>query len=350
MKAFKKLFVFASMIIPLLCGCSATNNHQGKKITDMGGVEINLPTDINRVVVTSEPCADMMLTLGLSSKIVGAYYRILNNAWFEAFCPNCSEITPFKSYTPEAESLIALGTDLVIVPSPERAEELNAKGILSITMRFYTPAEVVNAVNLLGVIFGGDAKSRGKEWLKDFENAKNYAASKLTSEDNKPVAYEVLAAKGRGPFSTYYGEGQAWLSFAGGELATKDFEGATSSTMPSEEAILATNPDIIFIGGLYATKEYADLLVDEKWSEIAAVKNRNIHIEPMGPFSWNNGSTCYTLLIYYCFSCMYPEKVDFDMKQKAHDFYLKYYQKDCTANEMDLMFNSLAPDGSELWE
>lgn len=328
------------------------NSTEPLTITDMGGDIVTLPDSIERVVSTSDPCTDMMVAFGQGDKLIGAYFRALDNPWFEVFCPSANEIIAFDSYEPEAEALIAADTDIIFVPSRERAVALREKGICALTIRYYSPDEMVYAAEMLGQIFGSEAKSKSEKWIEDFNSAREVMAEKLKDvpEAAKPVAYEILADKGRGPFRTYYGDNQAWLSFAGGILATKDYANATSQAMPTEEAILATNPSIIFIGGTYATKEYADLLANDMWQEITAVKNSEIYIEPTGATAWNSCSTSYPLLVYYCFSCMYPDKVDFDLKQMTHDFYLEYYEIDFTDEQLDLMLNSKAPDGTELWK
>lgn len=105
----------------------------------------------------------------------------------------------------------------------------------------------------------------------------------------------------------------------------------------------------IFIGGTYATKEYADLLTNEKWKNISAVRNKKIYIEPTGAIAWNSCSTTYPLLVHYCFSCMHPDKVDFDLIAMTHDFYLKYYEIDFSEEQLELMFQSKAPNGDEMW-
>ena len=46
---------------------------------------------------------------------------------------------------------------------------------------------------------------------------------------------------------------------------------------------------------------------------------------------------------------MYPDCVDFDLQEIAHDFYLKYYEIDFTDEQLNLMFSSKAPNGTELW-
>jgi len=343
-------------ICVLLSGCGQTpdgsqSKEQNITITDMGGDTVTLPSNVERVVSTSDPCTDMLVAFGQSDKIIGAYFRALNNPWFQVFCPTYDNIVSIDSYEPEAEALIEMDTDIIFVPSRERAVSLREKGICAITIRYYTPDEMITAAKMLGEIFGGEAQTKSEAWIDDFNAVKNKMTQRLSDveESDKPVAYEILADKGRGPFRTYYGDNQAWLSYAGGILATKDYADATSQAMPTEESILATNPDIIFIGGTFATKEYADLLKNEMWENIKAVENGNIFIEPTGATAWNSCSTNYPLLVYYCYSCMYPDKVDFDLNEITHDFYQKYYEIDFSDEQLDLMFSSKAPNGSELW-
>ena len=330
---------------------SLTADKQEITITDMGGDTVTLPTTIERVVSTSDPCTDMLVAFGQSDKLIGAYFRALDNPWFKEFCPTFDNIISFDSYEPEAEALIEMDTDIIFVPSRERAVALREKGICALTIRYYTPDEVISAAEMLGNIFGGTARTKSDSWISNFNEVRELMETRLAEipEAEKPVAYEILADKDRGPFRTYYGENQAWLSYAGGILATKDYADATSQAMPTEEAILATNPDIIFVGGTYATKEYASLLENEMWKNITAVENSNIFIEPTGATAWNSCSTSYPLLVYFCFSCMYPEQVDFDLKAMAHEFYLEYYEIDFTEKQLDLMFSSMAPDGTEMW-
>ena len=358
----KALYTILVLCIGLLCvslaacshtaGTEETADGAGITITDMGGCAVTLPSEINSVVSTSDPCTDMMVAFGLGDKLTGAYFRALDNPWFEEFYPDAAELVRIDSYEPEAESLIAMEVDVIFVPSSERAEALREKGICAITIRYYSPEEMVGAAELLGEIFGGEAEEKSRQWIQDFENTRTLIAEKTADveESGRPVAYEILADKNRGPFRTYYGENQAWLSYAGGVLATKDFADATSQAMPTEESVLATNPDVIFIGGTYATKEYADLLNNEKWQDVNAVKNGNIYVEPTGATAWNSCSTAYPLLVYYCFSCMYPDRVDFDMEDIAHDFYLKYYGVDFPDESIALMMQSMAPDGTEMWD
>ena len=105
---------------------SLTADKQEITITDMGGDTVTLPTTIERVVSTSDPCTDMLVAFGQSDKLIGAYFRALDNPWFKEFCPTFDNIISFDSYEPEAEALIEMDTDIIFVPSRERAVALHA--------------------------------------------------------------------------------------------------------------------------------------------------------------------------------------------------------------------------------
>ena len=102
-KSTKALFIsMILMVSTIFAGCSndsiSANNSisyepSANVITDMGGTEVTLPDKIERVVSTSDPCTDMMVAFGQSDKLVGAYFRALENPWFSVFCKNVDEIT-----------------------------------------------------------------------------------------------------------------------------------------------------------------------------------------------------------------------------------------------------------------
>ena len=139
------------------------------------------------------------------------------------------------------------------------------------------------------------------------------------------------------------------VSFGGGyAMIPLIQESVISLNWLTEEEILETNPDIIFIGGTYCSQLEKDLFADEKWAEISAVKNENVHIVPVGSCYWNDCSVEYPMMIYFVYSCMYTDQTDFSIKDMAHDFYLEYYGIDFSDADMEKMMNGLAPNGEAI--
>lgn len=339
----------AVTLLMLMCGCG-TGDSTGRAITDMAGDEVILPAKIERVASTSDPCTDMLIAFGAGDKLAAVYKTALENPWFETFYPGAAQLKSLDSYEPEVESLIADDINVIFVPTAERAEALREKGICAVCIRYYTPEEVAAAAKLLGEIFGGKVSEASTRWVADFDKAIEEVGKRVSGipEEKRPVTYEIMGDKYRGLFRTNYGMGQAWLEYGGGVIATKEFTGATSDATPTEEAILAKNPDVIFIGGTYSTQLEADLFADAKWADIAAVKNKRVYLVPVGCSFWNGGTVEYPLMVYYVYSCLYPDQTDFDIYELARNFYSEYYGIDFDAEAMNNMLNALSPAGNRM--
>ena len=220
------------------------------------------------MVVTTEPAIDMMVALGVGDKISGAYKNTFNNPWLERFWPNArTRVESITSYQPEAESLIASGTDIIFVPTKDRAEALRAKGICAITLRMFSPNEVREGVGILGEIFGEEVKEKGKEWINDFQNSIDDIATMVSDvpETDRKSCYQLMGDKYKGLFRTNYGDTLDYFVYGGGTSALAGITDAMfTDNMPTEEAVLGTNPDVIFVNGTYASKLIVDLKADQR--------------------------------------------------------------------------------------
>jgi len=284
-RKFLTTLISMALVTLSLNGCAVNqDDDKVRTITDMGGVEVTIPNTVEKVVCCSNPGVDMMLALGAGDLLVGVHKSILDNPWFYEFYPEADELLLLDSYAPEAENLISLDADIVFLPSEENCEPLREKGICAVCLRFYSIEETKQAVSLLGDIFGGDVSEKGDKWLGELDSTISEVTDLLSDNglNNKKSVYEVLGDKYRGLYRTNYGDNQAWITYAGGDIATKDFGGAISANTPTEEAVLATNPDIILISGIYYEQLKNDLLADDKWTAVNAVINQEIYNVPIG--------------------------------------------------------------------
>ena len=343
--------ILVMLIVFALCGCAAdAPDDTGKTITDMGGVQVSIPSSIERVVCCSNPGVDMMLALGAGDTLVGAHKSIVDNPWFYKFYPEADNLMLLDSYAPEAESLIAADVDIVFLPSEENCEVLRQKGICAVCLRFYSIEETKKAVNLLGDIFGGTVAQKGTQWLNELDSTISEVDALLNANgtDSRPSVYEILGDKYRGLYRTNYGDNQAWITYAGGDIATKEFGGATSANTPTEEAVLATNPDVILISGIYYDQLKDDLLADEKWSIVDAVINQEIYNVPIGCTSWSENASTYPLMIKYLFSILYPQLSPYSLGEDAQAFYSEYNGLNFSSEEISYMLSTFDPIGGSL--
>ena len=292
----------------------------------------------------------MLLALGAGDSLIGAHKSIADNPWFEKFYPEASRLMLLDSYTPEAEALISLGADIVFLPSEENCVPLREKGICAVCLRFYSVEETREAVALLGEIFDGTVAQRGKQWLAELESTISEIENLLSANglDDRKAVYEILGDKYRGLYRTNYGDNQAWIEFAGGDIATKEFGGATSAQTPTEEAVLATNPDVVLISGIFYEQLKNDLLADDKWSAVNAVIDGAIYNVPIGCTSWSENASAYPLMIKYLFTILYPEVSPYILEEETRNFYDKYSEARFSSEEISYMLATLGPDGGSL--
>ena len=354
MKKISKVLVIVLMIIGMslsLYGCSAKMPEKTSKSTrtiiDMGGCEVVIPKEITRVACGSNPGMDMMIAFGAGDKLVAAHKTVFDNPWFYKFYPNAGELLKIDSYEPEAESLLAMDVDIIFLPDPSVCEALRQKGVCAVCLRVYNSEEVKRAASLLGEVFGGKVAEKATQWLEAFDESIKDIDKRLSDIplEERPVVYEIIGAKYKGIYRTNYGDAQAWIQYGGGQIATLEFAGATWGNMPTEEAILSTNPEVVLISGIYWEQLKRELYADKKWTTIPAIINEQVYNIPMGCTDWNNYSTCYPLMNYFVFSVLYPEKVDFSLNAMAKEFYLDYYEIEFSDEEIEFMMKGLSPLG-----
>lgn len=355
MRKLHTLILFICLFILSFCvtGCSQNSTDKGLKIIDLAGDEVTLPTNIERIATTSNSSTNMIIAFGGGNKLIGAYKTFFDNPWVEYFYPNINNLTNFTSYAPETESLISMNVDLFIASSADAAKAFREKGICSIYLNFFSVDDVRTSAKIIGKILGSEAITKVNKWINYFDDSIATCSSLLgkCDENTKPVVYEIIGDKYRGLFRTNYGDASKWIEYAGGKIATKEFGNAyITGNAPTEEAILAKNPDYVFIGGTYSSKLYEDIYSDVKWSNINAIKNEKVFIIPVGCDYWNGMGMEYPLLNYYAFSCMYPSITNYSIKTLAHDFYLEYYNVDFTEQQLEYMLSSLNPNGEKICE
>lgn len=79
---FKKIFIFIAFItLPVLLTACTDDNKDGITITDMAGIEVVVPKNVEKVAAVSPSTADLMIAFGLGDKIDGVYKTVTDNEW-----------------------------------------------------------------------------------------------------------------------------------------------------------------------------------------------------------------------------------------------------------------------------
>ena len=368
----KKIIVFGQgrtlraislvLMVALLVVTTGCSTNQAKEppenvvephiIVDMGGTKVELPDQINRVVCIQPTLTEYMIAFGVGDKLVGTHKNALNKVWLQKVYPEISSLKAY-SYSASAEDVLASEVDLVIVPNNEAAEQLRAAGIPTVVIMLNDPDSEYQHIKMLGEIFGQEVTDRINTWIDEVENVKDEINAVLDEANitEGPNVYAVNGQSDNGIFYPQGGGGSALETYLNGIRATfalKDFP--ANGNMPTEEEILATDPEVILIGGKYGVPLKEAVLQDSVWADISAIKNERVYNVPIGGIGWDQGYIALPVELKFWANIFYPDVFQYDLTADIIEFYQEYFGVTLTSEDIAYMINGLTPEGTPAWE
>lgn len=336
----------------ILVACQSKNSElETKKIIDCSGVEVEIPSKINKVICPNQNAMEFMIAMGQREKLIGVHKSVFIHTWSKEFIDDLESIKGY-GYTPAAEAVYESGADLVITKNATAAEELRASGIPAITFQYNNKDELFSAVTMLGEIFGDEAKEFTNKWISLYEDSETVVKEKigLLQGAERVSAYfiDASSALDAGDLCTTAGGGsivETWFDASGVELITKQHKGITSI---NEEEILEMNPGTILIGGWAENTRYEQLFKDSKWEDIDAIKNNRVYLVPDGFVSFERYAVEAPLLIEYTAYQMYPDIFLYDPVSEFQSFFKEIYNIELSEEKIEYMLAGLSPDGSRM--
>ena len=363
MKKFSALIMTLALMCGLLTGCGSkpgetTDNGAGKVITDCAGVEVEIPEKIDRVVCTSASAVPFLLGMGVEDTIVGAHGSTLGQSWasvfYEGFKEEAGKVALFGK-NPNAEELIAAEVDLVILKDASYAEELRKQGIPALCFKYTNKEELYAAVDMLGEVFGDDAKAYAEKWedkldstiqtiaddLKDLPEDQNCNVYYVDATGAEASNENLFLTAGGGSFVEY------WINASGANLVTSKYKDLEQI---DQEEGLSLNPDTIFICGWLEYKAKDIMMSDPLWQDVPAVKNDRVFLMPTSIASYDRFSVELPLMLSYTANKMYPEYHEFGGINELREFNKEFYGREFSDEQLEYMLKGLNPDGTRMGE
>lgn len=369
-------------------GDSATPDPVGesgtKTITDMRGVSVKIPTDIERVVIIDDGFVEgLMYKFGIEDKIVGiggecpqkVYDYSFETADGETYNYS-SGMNPVRYLMPwlvdvplitdgdtgiNYETLASLDPDVVIIregASSFRAgndenlrktfDTLSSLGIPTVVLVGPPYQEnpgvdnIDEEILLIGEIF--DKESEAEE-IAGYLNSQVELIRERTSgisDDEKPRVMQFgLSPRAR----QGGGAGMAWgldtiESYFIEDIANAKnaYEGTGAFVVISTEQILDLDPDVILLPtaqGYHPAEELYTASYYENLQELSAVKNRRVYALPWTPYNWAKRLE-YPIEAMVIAKAAYPDRFDdIDVSEWTLDLYKNVYGvDDGTAREL----------------
>lgn len=346
MKKTKLTAIILSLILVIIsfAGCSS-NETKGSKdeastrvIEDMLGEKVTIPKEVNKVCANFPAIGEMFLLLDQADKQVATNSSNANNPWFNKLYPKVKSLpTPFPSTSQvNMEELMKISPDVVIVSSKDIKEKLIQAGIPAVVMNFRNPEELKTGITLLGDILGKKASENAKKLCDYYDNNMNLVTTKTKNiqKNKRPKVYYAannpLNTEGKDSIVT------SWIEMAGGVNVAAENNVSGTFVDVSAENLTVWNPDIIIVRD-YEHKN--KIFNDPKFSEISAVKNKKVYVNPKGVFVWCVRSADEALQVLWAATVIQPDLFkDINMKDEVKKFYKDFYKYDVTdAEKQDIL-------------
>ncbi|MBR4990126.1 MAG: ABC transporter substrate-binding protein [Oscillospiraceae bacterium] len=368
MKKMLSILLAAALLLSLTgCGAdtkpadTATDTHI---VVDHNGNEVELPYEINRVVVCDILPLPSVLTVFFDSaeKIVGMSGTSMSaaqNGLLGQLYPEIMEAeTGFiDGNTINIEELLKLQPDVVFYNAArtEHAELLKKAGIpgiaVSVNKWQYNSIETLNNwISLISEIFPDNDKTEiVAEYSNKMYNLVQQRVASIPEEEREQVFFLYKYAETSIMTSGSRFFGQWWADAIGAENVAAEIDTDNQVTVNMEQ-IYAWNPSLIFITNFTtagAEDLYGNTVGYYDWSAIDAVKDQKVFKMPLGMYrSYTPGADTPVTLLWLA-KTAYPELFeDIDIIQETKTYYNEVFGIPLTDDQAASIFAPAAEAGA----
>ncbi len=345
----KKLLVIsillAIFLVAPLAGCAGqeeTATSATKIITDMAGVQVEVPTKIERIADAWRAHNEVLTMLGEGDKIVAT--SIPSNAcpWLHKVNPQMNNAVVCFTTDVNMEELVKSDPDIVFVSiGTKYVDTIKQAGIPVVQLNFTDFDSLKACYKLTGEILGKETSEKADQYIEYLDN-KIQELTEVTSkipDANKPSVLHIASVD---PIQV---DGDTtiidnWIKVAGGKNAAV---GVTGNFKPvSIEQILEWNPDIVIL--MSSAVGAAKINTDEIWAQVPAIKNGKLYRNPEGAFPWDRYSAEEAMQIQWAAKMLYPaEFADLDLVEETKYFYNTFMDYSLSTEEAERILNGLPP-------
>ena len=330
-----------------------------KTITDHAGNQVEIPAQVNRVVVTDILPLPSIITvfLGSGEKIVGMNPASMSAAKTgllgELFPDILNASTDFMNGSDiNMEELMKLEPDVVFynAGSKEMGEALTSAGFAAVAVSVnkwdYDSIETYDHwVELLSQIFPekGDTADKVSQYSQKVYEDIQKRVSGLKKEEQKNILFlfnysdTTMITSGKKFF------GQFWCDAVGGRNAAEGVAAENSNAVINMEQVYEWNPDVIFITNFTPVQPedlFENAVGQDDWSPVKAVQDKNVYKLPLGTYRSYTPSTDTPMTLLWMAKQVYPDLFsDVDMTQEVKDYYKELYGVDLSGEQVQRMYH-----------
>ena len=315
-------------------------------VTDLKGVAVEVPTEIEKIVDLWHAHNQVIMMLGAADKLVGTTEVFKKRPWPNVIYPRLAEVEALVVGTGAGEvnyeEALGLQPDVVFASDDNVTETARKQGLTTLNVAFQDYDGLRNDVKVTAQVLGSDAEELAQEWQDCLDANIKLVEERMAGIDDADRV-KVLHIASSDSFTKVDGRKcivDEWIKLAGGVNALESEGNLIEVTM---EEIVAADPEVIIMG-VGAASAVEQLKADEAWSGITAVKNGAVYANPNGVFSWDRYSGEEALQVLWAAKKFNPDKFeDIDIEQETKDFYMQFYGYSLTDDEVSRILNGENP-------
>ena len=327
-----------------------------KKVIDQTGVEITIPKKINAIVTgTILPYFHTWYVATNSTKEIVAMhpnsYNAAKNSILVKLSPEVLNASTSFVQNGEIniEELMKINPDVYFDNSTNEKSIVQARnaGINTVAIKTIdaAAAEPLATFNSWLILTGQitDTGERTDNFLRIGKTVQNEIYQKIArlTPQQKPNALMVhqlseksIVVGGKNFF------GNQWLNATGAnDVAENDVSGRKEVNM---EQIYSWNPQIIYLTNFTPVQPedlYQNRIVGQDWSNIDAVKNRQVFKIPLGIYRWFPPSGDAPLMLKWLANHNQPALFNYDMNKEIKSYYQNFYHYNLDDEDIKRILN-----------
>ncbi|MGV8146554.1 MAG: ABC transporter substrate-binding protein [Alkaliphilus sp.] len=315
-----------------------------RTIIDQRGLEIEVPLEIERLVLLPMPLPSIVYSIvGNGDSVIGMHptsmiaveRSILAEMAPEMLKAETGFVT--KGFDVNIEELLKLNPQVVVQWGhvPEVIEKMETAGLTVVVIEVRTGDSQENFeewIRIIGELFGKEERAIELSGLqRDIIEGVKESVTRFEQADRPGVFFffnEELRTAGGNTHHNF------WLETSGGINVARDLEGWKNVDM---EQILKWNPEVIFVSN-FTDIMPQDILENriegQDWSQVEAVKSGRVYKVPEGVYRWEPPNAERALLLQWAAQKYFPQGfVGLDMTEVVIDFYKEFFVRTLTEEE-----------------
>ncbi len=319
-----------------------------REITDAAGRHVIIPALVRRVADPWPANNALVLMLGGADKLVATSAQARRQPWLRKLYPRIDQVPAAFNAAGDVniETLIGAQPDVILMAYggalPKWLDAMQAYHIPVVLMSNESLKDLRTTVRTTGEVLGEHESEIAQQYLRYFDDNVR-RVTRITDKLPESARPKVLHTATAGILTVDGRESviDDWIRIAGGVNAADVVGLARPVTM---EQVAAWNPDVIIVGTAPNEQNRQAILDDPRWSQIKAVRDGKVLINPSGAYLWDRHSAEAALQVLWAAKQLHPAQFsDIDMSRETKLFYARFFHYNLTDADLTSIMNATAP-------